>query len=322
MANNHDQFIEFEKVITISESRKKLLLSQRKSLRDRISEYFQKNYPNEIQPRFWKQGSYAMQTLLNPIKDDDGLAVFDLDDGVYFIGAEEERLSVSTYHDRIVSAVTGHTQTSPQNKNTCVRVLYADGHHIDLPIYFQKEYSSPELAHLKKGWMISCPRELYEWFNNQQTHPQLRRIVKYLKAWADYVESQNQQINMPCGCILTILAVNNFSLNERDDVALKEVLNKMYNSLNSYFACRRPTQPYENMFEEYSDTRRDTFMRKLEGFKDDAERAINSKNPHEACKKWQLHFGDRFCCSSAPDKDEDAIAQDSAGPKLNNSRFA
>ena len=95
-----------------------------------------------------------METLLNPIKDDDGLAVYDLDDGVYFIGDVKERMSVSTYHNRVVSAVDGHTQTPPENKSTCVRVHYADGHHIDLPIYFQEPNNSPRLAHLSKGWMI------------------------------------------------------------------------------------------------------------------------------------------------------------------------
>ena len=40
MANNHDQFIEFDKAISLSEKRKKQLIDQRKLLRDKISNYF------------------------------------------------------------------------------------------------------------------------------------------------------------------------------------------------------------------------------------------------------------------------------------------
>ena len=127
---------------------------------------------------------------------------------------------------------------------------------------------------------------------------------------------------MPCGCILTILAVYHFSPNDRDDIAFKDIVCKIYDSLQQCFYCRRPVEPYENMFEEYSDTRKGTFLDKLKSLKDDAVRAINSKNPHDACLKWQLHFGERFCCSSALDKDEDALEQSSAGPKLNTSRYA
>ena len=53
-----------------------------------------------------------------------------------------------------------------------------------------------------------------------------------------------------------------------------------------------------------------------------AERAINSKNPHDACLKWQKHFGDRFSCSTAKDEDEDAQKMRSSGVLSNNNRFA
>lgn len=60
----------------------------------------------------------------------------------------------------------------------------------------------------------------------------------------------------------------------------------------------------------------------VKSFKEDAVRAINCKNPHDACLKWQKHFGSRFCCSTAKDEDEDAQKQESTGVLTNNSRFA
>ena len=46
--------------------------------------YFKNNLVDEIQPKFYSQGSFAVGTILNPIVDDEGLAAYDLDDGVYF----------------------------------------------------------------------------------------------------------------------------------------------------------------------------------------------------------------------------------------------
>ena len=63
-------------------------------------------------------------------------------------------------------------------------------------------------------------------------------------------------------------------------------------------------------------------MQELKSFRGDAERAIESKNPHEACMKWQKHFGDRFSCSTAKDEDEDAQTKSSSGTINTNSRFA
>ena len=314
MANNHEQFMDFYQSIVLTDGKKATLKKNRKALRDRIRKYFKDNYPDEIIPKFKPQGSFAMKTLLNPLKDEDGLGVYDLDDGVYFIGDIKDRKSIPVYHQRIVDAVDGHTNNSPVDKNTCVRVEYSDGHHIDLPIYFKEDRSNtiPQLAHKSKGWIDSDPKEFWEWFNEKANiNPQLRRIVMYLKAWCDYKESLNSQINMPGGCILTILAEKHFVRNnDRDDIALKEVLVKMYDGLNRNFACLRPTTPKgENLFNGYSQTRKEDFMSRLKSFKEDAERAVNTSNQKDACEKWQKHFGSRFSCSTAKDGDENRAQQ-------------
>ena len=60
MANNHDQFIEFDKAISLSKNKKEQLISQRQSLRDKISNYFSDNYGDEIQPEYRMQSSFAI----------------------------------------------------------------------------------------------------------------------------------------------------------------------------------------------------------------------------------------------------------------------
>ena len=60
----------------------------------------------------------------------------------------------------------------------------------------------------------------------------------------------------------------------------------------------------------------------LKSFKEDAEKAIASKNQHDGCVRWQKHFGDRFSCSTAKDVDEDASQQRFSGTINKNSQYA
>lgn len=273
------------------------------------------------------QGSYAMHTILNPIRDTDGFGTYDLDDGVYFISDnEDDRLSVEEYHKRIFEAVKGHTPTGEEDKDPCVRVLYADGHHVDLPIYFMNDENDdhPQLAHKKDGWIDTDPKEFYKWFNGRDEHPQLRHLVRYLKAWCEYVRFEKKK-KMPTGCILTMLAEKHFVADEREDVAMQKLLTAIYDELSAEdgFHCYRPTFPEdEDLFLSYSETRKNDFLTELKAFKNDAEKAIAGKNPHESCTRWQRHFGERFSCANAKDEDEDADKKRTSGSIRNNSQYA
>lgn len=328
MANNHEQFVAFHDAIKATDVRKDKLKDNRKSLRKRIRNYFMDNLPEEIQPKFHSQGSFALDTILNPIKDVDGLAAYDLDDGVYFIGETEgEKHEIQWYHDKVFAAVDGHTDQKPNDKKSCVRVNYSDGHHIDLPIYFKVESDDhPQLAHKKKPWVKQDAEDFEKWFEEQcEEKTYLREMVRFLKAWRDYMKHE-KSVELPCGFILTILAANHYTENEvtRFDVIMKDTLVSIQDELSKdgHFKCKRPVSPYEDLFENYSDTKRDTFLSRLKSFREDAERAVYSKNQKEGCEKWQKYFGTRFSCSTAKDVDEDAKQKDFSGSVKNNSQYA
>ena len=82
MANNNEQFKAFHDAIKACKTRKETLRTNRQALRDRIKKYFKDNHSDYIQPKFCWQGSFAMDTILNPIKDESGLGAYDLDDGL------------------------------------------------------------------------------------------------------------------------------------------------------------------------------------------------------------------------------------------------
>ncbi len=122
-----------------------------------------------------------------------------------------------------------------------------------------------------------------------------------------------------------MLAEKHYEEDIRDDVAMQKELTAIYDELSAEdgFHCYRPTFPEdEDLFLNYSETRKDNFLTELKSFKEDAERAIASKNQHDGCVRWQKHFGERFCCSTAKDVDEDASQQRFSGTIKKNSQYA
>ena len=138
-----------------------------------------------------------MNTIIEPLDGE-----FDIDDGIYFELDKEPDKSVNTFHRWIYEAVDGQTQQKPVDKQTCIRLIYAGDYHLDLPIYYIVEDQSPYLAHKGEGWIQSDPREFIEWFNQKaDADGQLKRVVRYLKAWSDYRKGE-----LPSGLIFSIPA--------------------------------------------------------------------------------------------------------------------
>ncbi|MBO1044615.1 MAG: hypothetical protein HEQ14_19160 [Aphanizomenon flos-aquae CP01] len=288
MANCHKFFLEFNNLIALKSKRKKTLRTSRDAVRERIRRYFRYKQ-NGFHPRFHGQGSFMMNTIIEPLDGE-----FDIDDGIYFKVEAEPSQSVSTFHRWINEAIDGHTKQDSIDKQTCVRLVYAEDYHLDLPIYYIIEGQTPYLAHGSKGWIKSDPREFIKWFNDQADDKgQLKRIVRYLKAWSDYRKSRESKLKLPSGLIFSILAANNIVFHERDDVALYETLKNIKSSLEGNFVCYRPTTPaYENLLEYYSKTNKDYFLGQLASFTQSAEKSLHKDTSQaDACKAWQRHFG-------------------------------
>jgi hypothetical protein len=290
MANFDKLFREFNCVIALDSTRKEQLRTSRNAFRKRITRYFWKK-ENGLVPKFHGQGSFMMNTIICPIDGE-----FDVDDGIYFLVGKQPAYSVKTFHKWIYEAVDGYTKQSPIDKQTCVRVVYAGNYHLDLPIYYVIKGQVPYLAHKEKGWIESDPREFIQWFNNKADKDgQLKRIVRYLKAWSDYRRGE-----LPSGLIFSILAANSISYHDRDDMAFYKTLVNIKNSLETNFVCYRPTTPaFENLLANYSKTNKDYFLGQLDSFIQSAEKALDEKTMEkDACKAWQQHFGEaRFPCN-------------------------
>lgn len=303
MATLHKQYIDFYDKIKLTENRKTDLEGSRKSLREKIEKWFKENKSDRLQPKFKGQGSFEMNTTVNPVvekKDGEEHRKYDLDDGVYFHEkkGENNRENIDTWHNWVYEAVKDHTETDPIRKQTCVRVVFADGHHIDLPIYY-KNGDTPELAHRSsdKGWLKSDPPEFTQWFKDNSSK-QIKRLVRYIKAWKDYRHDKNSHLKLPSGFALTILVIYNYVEDDNDDTAFRETVRNMYASLSAYngFTCLRPTTPKgEDVFDEYATTRKNDFLNTLQSLVNDCDHAKNESNFKKASEYLRNNqFGDRF----------------------------
>jgi len=326
MANLHDTFTEFDGIIKLNSAKKSSLRTSRNSIRDDIRKYFKENR-DKHSVSFKGQGSFMMNTTIKPISNE-----FDLDDGVYIFGKEEDRPSPQTAHNWILDAVKNRTSSKSLDKNTCVRVIYKSDYHVDLPIYYKVDKSDdestlddeiPELAHLSKGWIQSDPYAFKKWFDDQsKDKDQLKRIVRYLKAWSDKKQDDNSSLIFPSGMVFTILASNNFVKDERDDIALLETLKAIQKEIDdtrftfAYYECYRPTvDENENLLDKYSaKTTKENFLNALNSFIKSGDQAIELDSKKDACAKWQKHLGDRFPCSTIKEESSNSSARVFSNP--------
>ena len=331
MANLHNVFGEYNQIIRLSDIKRTELILVRNNLRARIQErhdQFAETRRPYDELEFQSQGSFVMDTIITPMRDD-----YDLDDGIYFLGrlSHEERPAPEVFHKMVIQAIgADHAEVEKViDKNTCVRVLYKSGFHIDLPIYYADNKECPDLADKERKWILSNPVEFIAWFEEKtrsgfqkaflyesalydqyerwitdirKRDVQLRRLVRYLKAWGDLRREE-----MPCGLVMTILVANNFYEHERDDIALKETLVLIEGTLRQSFRCERPTTPVgEDLLASYKN--KEAFMKYLGQFIENAKQALLETDPQKACKHWQKSLGDRFPCHLAPALPKPAVA--------------
>lgn len=287
MANSHDAFQSYNSSITLTSAKTNSLQTSRDALRKIIRDYFDEN--DMYCPKFCWQGSFAMKTIVNPIDDD-----YDIDDGIYLQGYEntatDEWDSVDTVHTWVLNAVDDQTKEDSKDKSTCIRVYYSAGYHVDLPIYIVNN-NTAYLAHKTKGWLQSDPKAFKDWFINLLAvkGEQLRRVVRYLKAWKDFKDVDLK------GVEITILVAQNFSpYANRDDKAMRDTLSLILDKLQLNYSCYKPVFPYEDLFEGHSKTKKESIISKLTSLRDALSSAIDASDIAVATEKLNSCFGSRF----------------------------
>lgn len=303
MANCHNLFEEFDGNISITQTKQDKMIASRDHERQLIRDHFAKEHP-DYKPEFYIQGSNKMKTGIRT-KDD----VCDVDDGVYFFRKPD--VTGETLQQWVKDALVDSTDTPVQHRRKCVRNTYRSDYEIDRPVYYSEDKKSYFIAIKNKDWRIDDPKGMIDWFaNRKKGKPELPKLVKFGKAWCDFVRNQ-----MPSGLAMTILLSNAAdrlpSLNKRLDIAFLDLLKDIRTNLKSAgFHCYVPVEPKDDIFGEYDETKEKNFLDRLDAIIEDGDKAMKEKNQLKASNLWRQHLGDRF--PEGEDKDESDEVKDQA----------
>lgn len=216
-------------------------------------------------------------------------------------------------------------------KPTCIRVEISDLAHIDIPLYaipdleFEtlvkaenvrraaldgiRNFSEAAmdswdelpttkvlLAHREEGWMHSDPRPVKDWFVDQveTKGEQLRRVVRYIKAYRDWI----WEAGGPSSILLMAAASPLFvKKDRRDDQALVDVVKQLPEALRK--GVSNPVNPKESLTDRLRASSDDVDMVENAAlqFEDLGRRlqaAMDAGNAAQACAWMRGLFGPRF----------------------------
>jgi hypothetical protein len=301
--------------ISLKRSKIDQLIISRNALREKLRSFLKEKKVNN--PRFYRQGSYAHKTLIIPLNGD-----YDIDDGTYIdLKGFEKEPSTRTIHNWIMQAVEDHTKTPPKDKEPCVRSVFKEGYHVDLPIYKIEITEGLDakffLAKKSAGWEESNPRAMTGWFQDKvkKNSEQIRRLVKYFKGWRDY-RSTKLSTKLPSGFTLTILTCEQYQSDIRDDISFLETARAILKRLKINDEIMKPYEPKENMRDYLTDAQFDNFLTALENVLSTGDEALNEESHKEGAMKWQKIFGDRFPILEDPGTGESSEAKKFEGPAI------
>lgn len=273
------------------------------------------------------QGSYAMRTM---VEDDD--CDYDIDDGAYFAkedlvdenGAELTPLQAK---QRVCDALSWDKRLNHKAKvkRNCVRQMYPDGYHIDVPVYriikqASKAEGSSDAYELASGdqWMESDARTVTSWYRDrvgelnelqsgESDGSQMRRVTRMTKKMAKSRKSWKSETTS--GICLTKLVVDHFvACAGRDDESLRDTWDAINIRLSGSTMIEHPVVQGQNLAENGDN--------EVQFFKDclcDALKYLEvlektDCSPEQARKAWDCVFNTDYFSNSPSPKEEQKTA--------------
>ena len=188
---------------------------------------------------------------------------YDIDDGVYFleedlVGPRGGEMSAREAKEMVRDAVDdGSFKTPPEVRRNCVRIAYAGGYHVDMPVYRRvttKDWAGVESHHYElaasSGWKRSDARDVSAWFEDERSRSgdpsQFRHTVRLVKKFGKSRESWASQILSGFG-ITKLVAEKYQRYSDRHDKALYYTMRAVRDRLNASQRVEHPTTPNETI---------------------------------------------------------------------------
>jgi hypothetical protein len=246
----------------------------------------------------WLQGSYKFATQLRPLTWNEE---FDIDLGIYFEwqGEPEDGKFTPLQLKEIVQESLkqyAEEQSDVEKvaalKKRCSRIHYEGNFHIDVPTYhLDATRDARALATQEDKWEDSDPKAIYLWFKEQvaeEIRPQVRRLIRYLKAWAILnIEGEGR----PSAILLTVLVAESYgelsdSETASDDEALAGILRLILAKLKRNQKVRNPVNTDEVLSDRLGKDGLAAFIDHLQQFCNLAKKAVAAGTEVEAADLW------------------------------------
>lgn len=285
----------FNNEVALRKSEQNEMRSRRNANRKRLEKGLEKNEnpsPEEHVP----QGSYAMRTMVKDENND-----YDIDDGAVFkkddlVGAQGAEMSALDVRKMVRDALDdGSFSKPPEVRTNCVRVYYAAGYHVDVPVYRKLDDGTLELA--SSNWKGSSPTEVTEWYNNDviekspegNNGKQMRRVTRLLKFYKQSRNSWKQ--SMPSGFEVSVLVDECYVPDsDREDVSLYETMLEIKLRLERDLEVEHPRRN-EMLTDGADDANTRTLKEKLIEAIDNLQVLFKSGCTHlEALRAWNCVF--------------------------------
>jgi hypothetical protein len=248
----------------------------------------------------WLQGSYKFGTQTRPVKRGDE---FDIDLGIYFnwdgprdsgvYSADQIRDLVQKCLIKYSSEVGDDTKALIPPKDRCLRIHFSGDFHVDVPTYhLDKITDIRSLAVTGDEWEESDPKAFYLWFQSLTEEPksaQLKRLIRYFKIWSALHLEKG-----PSSILITVLVAEIYiQLSESelngDDLALKNIAEKIYERLSNSLVVRNPVDETENL-NRLSEEENTIFLNKLNELITKANEALSSDSEITSVSAWSEIF--------------------------------
>lgn len=273
----------------------------------------------------WLQGSYKYATLIKPVHSEEE---YDVDVGVYFEWDDQQDAEPTPgqLRDWVQAELLQYekeceelTKVEVPPKERCSRASYIRQFHIDTPVYHLNTDSDVRrLACLSGTWEHSDPKKLYKWFKDAVSgddRDQLRRLVRYLKAWAA-VSFDDAPDSRPSSIFLTVLVTEAYQdlwaqriLGLDDDDALQAVIEKIHTRLFDDGKVENPVDKGENLNRMAAEAW-NGFLPRLAALQDIAKRAGDAEDEASAALIWSEAFS---FLMPLPETDQVEIVDESSG---------
>ncbi|WP_250463210.1 cyclic GMP-AMP synthase DncV-like nucleotidyltransferase [Caballeronia sp. GAFFF2] len=252
MFDCHNEMDSFHgKKVTLTTPERDEMRARRNNGRIRLNNGLDKN--GHPQPDHHSQGSYAMHTMVQDIECE-----YDIDDGAYFKekdlnDAQGVALTPSEAKERVRAALAmdGRLASEAEIHNNCVRQLYPQGYHIDIPVYRTRVSKDEaggrtETYELASGdeWTVSDAREVTRWFKRKVSDfgvdgRQFRKAVRLTKFYARSRHDWKEKTGS--GILITCLVCDDFvPVQDRDDQSLRETWVKVLARLRRSLVVAHP----------------------------------------------------------------------------------